>query len=100
MTVSDLMCRLKSASSKWINENKLIAGKFEWQSGYSAFSCSRSHRTRSINYIINQEQHHARRSFKDEYLEMLLKNEIEFRSELPKTMVGKVLRRALVADRR
>ncbi|HTL82376.1 MAG TPA: IS200/IS605 family transposase [Bacteroidia bacterium] len=73
LSVSDLMARLKSASSKWINDNILIPGKFQWQSGYGAFSCSRTHRTRSINYIVNQEQHHTKRAFKEEYLEILSK---------------------------
>lgn len=69
---------VKSNSSKWINDNKLLSGKFSWQSGYGAFSYSRSQRNDVINYIINQEKHHAKRSFKDEYLELLRKFEIDY----------------------
>lgn len=76
--VSDIMQTIKSNSSKWINENKLLPGKFRWQSGYGAFSHSKSQRSNVINYIINQEKHHTKRSFKVEYLELLRKFEIDY----------------------
>lgn len=79
--ISDLMRMLKASSSKWINENKLVRGKFQWQEGYGAFSYSRSQRNDVIQYIINQEDHHATKSFKDEYLEMLTKFHIEYKDE-------------------
>ncbi|MBK0384184.1 IS200/IS605 family transposase [Pedobacter sp. SD-b] len=79
--VSDLMRELKANSSKWINEKNFLKEKFNWQEGYGAFSYSRSQRNNVINYILNQEQHHSKKTFKDEYLEFLEKFEIEFKNE-------------------
>ena len=79
--VSDLMRELKSVSSGWINDNKLIRGKFNWQDGYSSFSYSRSQRNNVIKYIMNQEEHHKTITFKEEYLDMLKKLKIEFKDE-------------------
>ena len=78
MRISDQMRMLKATSSKWINYNKLVAGKFSWQEGYGAFSYSRSQRDNVIQYIMKQEEHHAKQTFKDEYLELLKKFEIPF----------------------
>ncbi len=78
MALSDLIRDVKANSSRWINEKRLLPGKFEWQSGFSAFSHSRSQRPTVIKYIENQEHHHAKRSFRDEYLEMLRKFEVEY----------------------
>jgi putative transposase len=77
-SVSDVMEKVKANSSKWINENHFVHGKFEWQKGYGGFSYSKSQRDNVIKYIINQELHHKRKSFKEEYLEMLQKFEIEY----------------------
>ena len=79
--ISDLMRMLKATSSKWINDNKLLKGKFQWQEGYGAFSYSRSQRNDVINYIMNQEEHHKNKAFKEEYLDLLKKFEIEFKDE-------------------
>ena len=81
LRISDIMRDLKSASSKWVNDNRFVLGKFQWQNGYGAFSYSRSQRNDVINYIINQEEHHENKTFKQEYLEMLRKFEIDFRTE-------------------
>lgn len=81
LRISDIMRDLKSASSKWVNDNRFVLGKFQWQNGYGAFSYSRSQRNDVINYIINQEEHHENKTFKQEYLEMLRKFEIDFRAE-------------------
>ena len=78
MSVSDQMRMLKATSSKWINDRKLVKGKFSWQEGYGAFSYSRSQRNSVINYIMNQEEHHSTKSFRDEYMELLKKFEIPF----------------------
>ncbi len=78
LTIADLMRGVKASSSKWINENGFVKGRFQWQEGYGAFSCSKSHRDNAIKYIIGQEEHHARRSFREEYLEMLRTHEMEF----------------------
>jgi hypothetical protein len=55
-----------------------MKGKFNWQSGYGEFTYMRSQRNDVINYIINQEKHHAKHSFKNDYLNLLQKFEIEF----------------------
>jgi REP element-mobilizing transposase RayT len=79
--ISDLMRDLKASSSKWINDNNLVNGKFNWQNGYGAFSYSRSQRHDVINYIMNQEDHHKTKTFREEYLGLLKKFEIEFKDE-------------------
>lgn len=81
LRVSDLMRDIKAVSSKWINDNRFVMGKFRWQEGYGAFSYSRSLRNEVIQYIINQEKHHGVKTFKEEYLEMLAKFKIEFKEE-------------------
>lgn len=78
MSISKQMQMLKSTSSKWINDNKLVLGRFSWQEGYGSFSYSRSQRNNVINYIMTQETHHGRRTFREEYLELLKEFEIEF----------------------
>ncbi|MFT4204264.1 MAG: IS200/IS605 family transposase [Chitinophagaceae bacterium] len=79
--ISDIIRDLKSVSSKWINDNRFVTGKFQWQAGYGAFSYSRSQRNNVINYIANQEEHHQNKTFKEEYLDLLKKFEIEFKDE-------------------
>ena len=76
--LSDLMQSVKANSSRWINERGFLPQKFQWQSGYGAFSYSRSQRSNMINYINNQEHHHSKISFKQEYYEMLQKFEVSF----------------------
>jgi REP-associated tyrosine transposase len=81
MAISDLVRDIKSDSSDWINRRKLARGKFAWQEGYGAFSYGHSQLDMIIRYIQNQERHHKRRSFRDEYLTLLKKFEIEFKEE-------------------
>ncbi len=76
--VSDVLRIVKTNSSKWINENHFINGHFNWQEGYGAFSYSHSQRNNVIKYIMDQKKHHSKRSFKEEYFELLRKFEIEF----------------------
>ena len=76
--LSDFMSAVKANSSKWINEQQFIKGKFQWQAGYGAFSHSKSQRDIVINYIMNQEAHHDIKSFKDEYLKMLSDFDVEY----------------------
>jgi REP element-mobilizing transposase RayT len=70
-SLSDLMQDVKGDSSRWINEHKLINGRFSWQEGYGAFSYSKSHVLRVTKYIQNQERHHRKRTFIEEYVKML-----------------------------
>jgi putative transposase len=71
MRVSDLVRDIKSSSASYINENKLSRRKFYWQNGYGVFSYSMSHRKRVIAYIENQQRHHDKLAFRDEYLRFL-----------------------------
>lgn len=77
-SISDLLQDIKGSSSKWINDKKFLKVKFEWQEGYGAFSYSKSHVNNVITYIQNQESHHKKESFRDEYLKFLKVFEIEY----------------------
>lgn len=77
-SISDFMQDVKGSSSKWINEKKFLKGKFEWQEGYGAFSYSKSDLKNVIAYVMNQKEHHLKRSFRDEYLDLLKEFEVEF----------------------
>ncbi len=77
-TISDLMKDVKQSSSKWINENRLTTEKFEWQQGYAAFSYSKSQLPKVIEYIENQEVHHQKKTFRQEYIEFLTKFEVDY----------------------
>jgi REP element-mobilizing transposase RayT len=81
MALADLVQDIKSDSSAWINRKKLARGKFAWQEGYGAFSYGHSQLDMIIRYIQNQEKHHRRRSFKNEYLALLRKFQIDFKEE-------------------
>ena len=72
------MKTVKAKSSKYINDNKFLLQRFEWQRGYGVFSYSHSSLSNVYNYIARQEQHHNKESFKDEYLEFLQKFEIPY----------------------
>jgi len=78
MAISDLTRDIKNNSTNFINEKKLVRGKFSWQAGYGAFSYSHSQIGNVYNYILRQEEHHKKRSFREEYLEFLKRYEIEF----------------------
>ncbi len=77
-SVSNVMEKVKSNSSKWINEKKFMPGIFRWQTGYAAFSYSRSQRDDVIQYIVNQEKHHKRTTFREEYLNFMEKFKVNF----------------------
>ena len=69
--IPDLLQDIKGCSSKWINEKRFVRGKFNWQQGYGAFSFSQSHIDRVVKYINNQEQHHRKHAFREEYIKLL-----------------------------
>lgn len=79
--ISDLVREVKKASTEFVNENAFAPSKFQWQGGFGAFSCSKSHRDRVIPYILNQREHHKKRSFKSEFYALLRRYEIEFKDE-------------------
>ena len=70
-SLSDLVRDVKAGSSKFIKEKRWVAGRFSWQEGFGAFSYSRSQLGTVIRYVENQQQHHARKSFREEYIELL-----------------------------
>ena len=76
--VPDLLRDIKANTSKFINEHQWLPGKFQWQAGYWAFSYSRSQIDNVIKYINNQEEHHKKRTFKEEYLGLLQRFEIDY----------------------
>lgn len=78
MSMGDFMEEVKAISSKFINEKGWMSGTFEWQRGYGVFSYSRSQIDSVIKYILKQQEHHKRQTFKEEYLEFLKKFEIEY----------------------
>ena len=78
VSVSNVMKTCKAKSSKWLNESGLLPNRFEWQRGFGAFSYSRSSIQNVYRYIQNQEQHHKKQAFKNEYIELLKEFEIEY----------------------
>jgi len=76
--IPDLMQDVKGSSSKWINEKRFVKGKFNWQEGYGAFSYSHSQIDQVVRYINNQEKHHKRKTFREEYILLLKKFNIQF----------------------
>ncbi|KXK25781.1 MAG: transposase [Candidatus Brocadia sinica] len=78
MAISDLARDIKNNSSNFINEKRLVKGKFSWQEGYGAFSYSHSHIQNVYDYILNQEEHHCKKTFREEYIDFLKKFEIDY----------------------
>ena len=76
--ISDLVGCIKRDSSSFINSQNWFPGKFHWQDGYGAFSYGRSQLNKVYNYILNQEAHHKKRTFREEYIEILKKFEIKY----------------------
>ncbi|MBK8503228.1 MAG: IS200/IS605 family transposase [Saprospiraceae bacterium] len=78
MNISDLVRDIKNNSSKFINEQKFVRGKFSWQEGYGVFSYSHSQVEAVYQYILDQESHHQKTTFREEYVDLLNKFEIDF----------------------
>ncbi len=78
VSVAEITGDIKACSSKWINENKLVRGHFNWQDGYGAFAYTKSHVPDVCEYILKQPIHHKKRSFKEEYLSILKNLEIDY----------------------
>ena len=78
ITIADVVGRIKSNSSAWVNQNHPGLTPFHWQSGYAIFSVSQSNGDAVREYIRKQPEHHAKQSFQDELREWLRRYEIEF----------------------
>src|ERR1700743_1947041 len=72
-SISDIVRDIKNNATNFINDKKLVHGKFSWQEGYGAFSYGHSQIDSVYNYILNQEKHHEKKSFREEYLDFLKK---------------------------
>jgi REP element-mobilizing transposase RayT len=79
--IPNLVEEIKTSSNEWIKKQSLSKFKFEWQKGYGAFTYSHSQIDVVVNYVRNQEKHHQKKTFREEYLEILRKNEVEFKNE-------------------
>ena len=78
IAISDLIRDVKANSSKFINEKGFVRGKFYWQEGFGAFSYSRSQIDEVAKYILDQERRHTGKTFKDEYINLLNRFEVEY----------------------
>ena len=78
VSVSDLMKTVKAKSSKYINDHNLTKERFEWQEGYGVFSYDQSSVVTVYNYILNQEEHHKKLTFRDEYLDLLKMFKVDY----------------------
>ena len=76
--IPDLMSEIKTSSNQWIKDNRLSPFKFDWQRGYGAFTHTHSQIDTVCKYVLNQELHHRKKSFRKEYLEILRKNEVSY----------------------
>ena len=80
-SIPDLVRELKKAGSKYIKENSLCPFDFQWQSGYGVFSVGWKELPIMIKYIIEQDTHHSKRSFREEYMSLLKSYEIDYKEE-------------------
>lgn len=79
--IPDLVENIKTSSNAWIKHNNLSRYKFEWQKGYGAFTHSQSQIDAVVSYVMNQDKHHQKKSFREEYLEILHKNDVKFNDD-------------------
>ncbi len=78
IAISDLVRDIKAGSSNFINQQHWVKGKFNWQEGFGAFSYSKSQIESVIKYILSQEEHHKKTTFREEYFDFLEKFEIDY----------------------
>lgn len=78
ISISDLVRDIKAGSSNFINQQHWVKGKFNWQEGFGAFSYSKSQIDTVIKYILSQEEHHKKTTFREEYFDFLKKFEIDY----------------------
>ena len=78
MPISDLVRDIKNNSSNFINDQRFLKTKFSWQEGYGAFSYAHSQLDNVYHYIENQEEHHRKKTFREEYIDFLRKFEVDY----------------------
>ena len=78
MAISDLARDMKNNSTNHINDKRWVRGRFSWQEGFGAFSYSQSHIENVYNYILNQEEHHRKKTFREEYINFLNEFKIDY----------------------
>ena len=78
MSFAKAVQSIKGGSSKWIHDAFVKYKKFGWQEGYGAFSVSASQMSRTVAYINNQKEHHRKRTFEEEFIELLDKHGVEY----------------------
>ena len=81
ISIASLVREIKEHSTRFVNAERLVQGKFSWQEGYGAFSISKNGAPRVVTYIKDQEEHHRHKSFLQEYRELLVEYEVEFKEE-------------------
>ena len=79
--IPNLVEKIKTSSNHWIKERNLTKFKFNWQKGYGAFTHSHSQIDAVAKYVLNQEDHHRMKTFREEYLEMLNRFKITYKDE-------------------
>lgn len=77
-SMAEMVKRIKGNSSRWINNSRLVAGHFNWQDGYGAFSVSQSQCELVKQYILGQKEHHRIKTFQEEFVEFLTKQGLEY----------------------
>ena len=80
--ITDLVRDMKNNSTNFINAKRFLKKKFSWQEGFGGFSYSHSHIKRVYNYILNQEKHHNKKTFREKYIELLNKFELNITSNI------------------
>lgn len=78
VSISEAVEEIKTTSSKWLKTQDKVLSTFSWQSGYGAFAVSETHVGEVIRYIANQEEHHRKKTFQEEYLEFLVRHNIPY----------------------
>ncbi|MFO7444906.1 MAG: IS200/IS605 family transposase [Ignavibacteriaceae bacterium] len=81
ISLSDLVRDIKTGTTKYINDERLLPGNFSWQTGFGAFTYSKSHTGKVVDYIRNQKEHHRKKTFREEYLDLLKKFEVDYKPE-------------------
>ncbi len=78
ISISDLTRDIKANSSSFLKEKKFVPDIFSWQTGFGTFSYSKSQAPEVVNYVLNQPEHHRRKTFREEYLDFLNKFGVEY----------------------